>query len=90
MMNTNNHSDHHCCRLFVFVVFLLSSLVTTTSLLIVLYNDWMKEKVLSEKKKGWIGKWEKIQPFVVKFPVGFLLGFIRNLIVLAIDRQADV
>lgn len=83
-------SSPHCCRWIVFVILVVLSFVTTTWLLIVLYKDSMKEKALAEKKKGWIGKWEKIQPFVAKFPLGFLLGFIRNLIVLAIDRQADI
>ncbi|CAM4856463.1 unnamed protein product [Rotaria socialis] len=49
-----------------------------------------EQKSLAEKKKSWTRKWNKIEPFVKHFPLGFMLGFIRNLIVLAIERHVDV
>ncbi len=82
----------HCnwYRLLIVLILLILSVVTTTSLIVILYTDAMKEQALIEKRKTWIGKWEIIKPYVAKFPLGFLLSFIRNLIVLAIDKQAEV
>ncbi len=79
----------NCYRLLIVVILLISSIITTTSLLILLYVDALKEKSLAEKKKGWIEKWKIVSPYVKKFPLGFLLGFIQNLIVLAIERQIE-
>ena len=96
MINNHSHSSisksshDNCCRISFFVILLLSSIVSTTSLIVVLYIDVMKEKAWAEKRKGWMGKWQTVKPFVDKFPLGFLLGFIRNLIVLAIERQSDI
>jgi len=81
---------HNCYRLlFVFILIILS-IGTITSLIILLYRDAMKEKALAEKKKDWIDKWNIIKPYVKEFPFGFILGFIRNLLVLAIDRQSEL
>ena len=75
----------------LFVVILASlTLATTFKLVMTLYKDHLKEKALAEKRKGWVEKWNIVAPYVKKFPMGFLLGFIRKLIVLAIERQADV
>ena len=52
--------------------------------------DALKERLLAEKKKGWVKKWQKVEPYVKHFPLGFILGFIRNLIILAIKRQFEV
>jgi len=79
-----------CYRLFIVVILILLSIVSTTSLIIILYKDAIKEKMLIEKRKGWEYKWKIISPYVKKFPVGFLVGFIRNLIVLAIERQIEI
>ena len=78
-----------CCRLLF--VFILAGLAigTTSTLAVVLYKDDLKEKALAEKKKGWVQKWLMVEPYVKKFPMGFLLGFVRNLIVLAIEREVD-
>ncbi|UJR25048.1 hypothetical protein I4U23_006408 [Adineta vaga] len=74
----------------LFVILLASLTIAMTFVLIVmLYKDDLKEKALAEKRKDWIEKWQIIEPFVKKFPMGFILGFIRNLIVLAIERQID-
>jgi hypothetical protein len=97
--HSDDDSDHqkpsiyfhqNCCRLFFVFILVVLSIGTTTSLIIVLYTDTMKEKALAEKKKGWIEKWNIIKPYVKKFPLGFILGFIRNLLVLAIDRQSEL
>lgn len=75
----------------LFVVILASlTCGTMFKLVMTLYKDHLKEKALAEKRKGWVEKWDIVAPFVKKFPMGFILGFIRNLIVLAIERQVDV
>jgi hypothetical protein len=80
----------NCCRvLFVFILAVLA-LGSTITLAIVLYKDAVKEKALTEKKKGWAQKWLIVKPYVKSFPLGFVLGFIRNLIILAIERQSGL
>ena len=78
------------CRLLVIATLTLLAMGSTSSLIIILYKDALKEKLLAEKKKGWVKKWQKVEPYVKHFPLGFILGFIRNLIVLAIERQFEV
>lgn len=77
-------------RLLIIVILIIFSIVNTTSLIIILYKDAMKEKMLIEKKKRWESKWEIISPYVKNFPLGFIVGFIRNLIVLSIERQFEI
>ncbi|CAF3347860.1 unnamed protein product [Rotaria socialis] len=77
-------------RLLFVAILAVLTVGTTTFLFIVLYKGALKEKSLAEKKKSWTRKWNKIEPFVKHFPLGFMLGFIRNLIVLAIERHVDV
>lgn len=77
-------------RLFFVTILAVLTVGTTTFLFIVLHKDALKEKALAEKKRNWTKKWNKIEPFVKHFPLGFTLGFIRNLIVLAIERYVDV
>ncbi len=77
----------NCCRLLFVLILTLLSIGITTFLVILLYKDTLKEKLLIEKRKSWVVKWKMVEPYVKKFPLGFVLGFIRNLIVLAIERQ---
>jgi hypothetical protein len=84
---TSTWCHENCCRLFFVFILIILSIGTTTALIIVLYTDAMKEKALAEKKKSWMEKWNIIKPYIQKFPLGFLLGFIRNLVVVAIERQ---
>ena len=84
---TSSWCRENCCRLFFVFILIILSIGTTATLIIVLYTDAMKEKALAERRKDWMKKWDIIKPFVQKFPLGFLLGFIRNLIVVAIERQ---
>jgi hypothetical protein len=77
-------------RLLFIIILILLTIGTSSSVLILLYKDALKEKALAEKKKGWVQKWKIIEPFVKNFPLGFILGFIRNLIVLAIERQPQL
>jgi len=88
--STSTWSHRNWYRLLIVFILILLSIISTTSLIIVLYKDALKEKTLVEKKKSWIGKWKMIEPYVKKFPLGFVLGFIRNLIVLAIERQSEL
>jgi len=80
----------NCYRLLIVLILILLSIGSITSVIIILYKDAMKEKVLVEKKNEWEYKWKMISPYVKKFPVGFIIGFIRNLIVLAIERQFEI
>lgn len=77
-------------RLLFVIILAALAIGTTSSLIYILYKDALKEKALAEKKKGWAQKWKIIQPYIKNFPMGFLLGFIRNLIVLAIERQSEL
>ncbi len=88
--STSTWSHQNWYRLLIVFILILLSIISTTSLIIVLYKDALKEKTLVEKKKSWIDKWKMIEPYVKKFPLGFVLGFIRNLIVLAIERQSEL
>lgn len=84
---TSRWFHQNCCRLLFVLILTLLSIGTTTFLVILLYKDTLKEKLLVEKRKSWVVKWKMLEPYVKKFPLGFVLGFIRNLIVLAIERQ---
>jgi hypothetical protein len=92
-VDSNEFDDQprqNCCRvLFVFILGALA-LGSTVTLAIVLYKDSVREKALAEKKKGWVQKWLIVKPYVKSFPLGFVLGFIRNLIILAIERQSGL
>jgi hypothetical protein len=74
-------------RLLFVIILAILAVGTTSSLIVILYKDALKEKALAEKKKGWAEKWKIVEPYIKNFPLGFLLGFIRNLIVLAIERE---
>ncbi|CAF0758345.1 unnamed protein product [Rotaria sp. Silwood1] len=76
-------------RLLFVIILTVLTIGTISYLIIVLYKDALKEKALAKKKKDWIKKWKIIEPYVKHFPLGFMLGFIRNLIVLAIERYID-
>ncbi|CAF1067324.1 unnamed protein product [Adineta steineri] len=87
--NQSTWCHRNWCRLLIVIILAILTIGTIFELIFVLHKDYVKEKALAEKKKGWVKKWKIIEPYVKKFPLGFLLGFIRNLIVLAIERQAQ-
>ena len=75
-------------RLFMFILIVLA-LISVSAFFIVRSKIEEKQRLVKEKQKNWIEKWKKIEPFVKKFPLGSILGFLRNLLVLAIERQID-
>ncbi|CAF2320869.1 unnamed protein product [Rotaria sp. Silwood2] len=88
--STSTWCHRYWFRLLFVTILAVLTLGTTSSLIIILYKDALKEKALTEKKKSWVKKWKIIEPYVKHFPLGFMLSFIRNLIVLAIERHIDV
>ncbi|CAF4378134.1 unnamed protein product [Rotaria sordida] len=77
-------------RLLFVIILTVLTVGTISSLIIILYKDALKEKALAEKKKTWAKKWKIIEPYVKHFPLGFILGFVRNLILLAIEKHIDL
>jgi len=88
--STSTWCQRNWYRLLFVIILAVLTIGTTLSLIIILYKDALKEKALAEKKKGWAQKWKIVEPYIKNFPFGFILGFIRNLIVLAIERQTEV
>jgi hypothetical protein len=86
----NNSSVEHYCRIVFVVLLMLVAIGSATFLVVLVLTDEQKERELQKKREGWRQKWEIIKPIIDKLPLGFFLNFLRNLIILAIDRQANI
>ena len=85
----SRHRQSSCARRALMFILIVLTLLSVASFFIVRFKIEEKEKLVKQKQKNWIEKWKVIEPFVKKIPLGSMLGFLRNLLVLAIERQID-
>lgn len=78
-----------CARRVLMFILIVLTLISVSALFIVRSKIEEKQRLVKQKQKNWIEKWKKIAPFAKKLPLGSILGFLRNLLILAIERQID-